>query len=65
VRSARAFADDVLRTHGVSTRVSADDVSVALVQAAHPSVLGLLPLSLLDTEARAAVASCLLMQLAA
>jgi hypothetical protein len=41
-------------------RVSTADVSVALVQAAHPSVLGLLRLSLLDTEVRAAVASRLL-----
>lgn len=60
VRSARAFGDDVLRTHGFSMRVSTADVSVALVQAAHPSVLGLLRLSLLDTEVRAAVASRLL-----
>jgi hypothetical protein len=38
--------------HGV--RAGAADVSVALVHAVQPSVLGLLPLSLVDTEARIA-----------
>lgn len=53
LRSARTFAENVLRVHGVrGARVSTDDVAVALVPAAHPSVPGLLPLSLLDTQAR-------------